>query len=154
MNLWSTLGVVDRHICSWISEEKRNVESSWRKKRRLAKKGIPERENRDIKLHVIKKVQQELEDDEAGNLDGLFYTLSLDQQTFIQSCMPLNTMKKVIKFFQIHLRNFYNFRTHFFFIYILIRPYYFSILILPWFIIELWLLVLICGNITIYIKLY
>ncbi|CAN6565694.1 unnamed protein product [Malus baccata var. baccata] len=69
----------------------------------LAKKGIPERENRDIKLHVIKKVQQELEDDEAGNLDGLFYTLSLDQQTFIQSCIPLNTMKKVIKFFQIHL---------------------------------------------------
>lgn len=104
-------------------EEKTREVELW-----LAKKGIPERENMGIKLHVIKKVQQELEDDEAGNLDVLFYTLSLDQQTFIQSCMPLNTMKKVIKFFQIHLRNFYNFRRTLFVF--LIRPYYFSILIL------------------------
>ncbi|KAM1470679.1 hypothetical protein ACFXTH_041227 [Malus domestica] len=71
-------------------EEKTREVGLW-----LAKKGIPERENRDRTLHVIKKVQQELEDDEAGNLDGLFHTLSLDQQTFIQSCIPLNTMKKV-----------------------------------------------------------
>lgn len=63
----------------------------------LAKNGIPERTNKDIKRQIMKKVQQELEENRDADLDGILPILHSDIQDYIKSCMPLTRLKQVNK---------------------------------------------------------
>jgi uncharacterized membrane protein YheB (UPF0754 family) len=68
----------------------------------LAKNGIPERTNKDIKRQIMKKVQQELEENRDADLDFILPILNSDIQDYIKSCMPLTRLKQVnIQFLQI-----------------------------------------------------
>lgn len=64
----------------------------------LAKNGIPERTNKDIKRQIMKKVQQELEENRDADLDGILPTLNSDNQYYIKSRMPLTRLKQVNKY--------------------------------------------------------
>lgn len=64
----------------------------------LAKNGIPERTNKDIKRQIMKKVQQELEENRDADLDGILPILHSDIQDYIKSCMPLTRLKQVNKY--------------------------------------------------------
>lgn len=61
----------------------------------LAKNGIPERTNKDIKRQIMKKVKQELEENRDADLDSILPILHSDIQDYIKSCMPLTRLKQV-----------------------------------------------------------
>ncbi|XP_070674674.1 uncharacterized protein [Malus domestica] len=61
----------------------------------LFKRGVPTRLNKDMKLQIIEKVQQALEDGMEINLDKIFPLLHSDVQSRIEDYMPLTKLKQV-----------------------------------------------------------
>lgn len=61
----------------------------------LPKNGIPRRWQKDIKLQIMEKVEQEFEENRNVDLDNFLPTLPLDLENQIKSCMPLTRLKKV-----------------------------------------------------------
>ncbi|XP_050119578.1 uncharacterized protein LOC126596155 isoform X14 [Malus sylvestris] len=61
----------------------------------LFKRGVPTRLNKDMKLQIIEKVKQALEDGMEINLDNIFPLLHSDVQSRIEDYMPLTKLKQV-----------------------------------------------------------
>ncbi|KAL6294167.1 hypothetical protein ACE6H2_002309 [Prunus campanulata] len=61
----------------------------------LPKNGIPRRSQKDIKLQIMEKVEQEFEENRNVDLDNFLPTLPMDLENQIKSCMPLTRLKKV-----------------------------------------------------------
>ncbi|XP_048446501.1 uncharacterized protein LOC103936744 isoform X3 [Pyrus x bretschneideri] len=61
----------------------------------LFKRGVPTRLNKDMKLRIIEKVQQALEDGMDINLDNILPLLPSDVQSRIEDYMPLTKLKQV-----------------------------------------------------------
>lgn len=61
----------------------------------LTKNGIPEKSKNEIKLQIIKKVQQELEENRDADINRILSILPWELHGYIKSCMPLTKLKQV-----------------------------------------------------------
>ncbi|KAL6290827.1 hypothetical protein ACE6H2_008337 [Prunus campanulata] len=61
----------------------------------LSKNCIPKRLHKDMKLKIMEKVRQELEEDRDADLDYILSILPVDLQSQIRSCMPMARLKQV-----------------------------------------------------------
>ena len=61
----------------------------------LFKNGIPTKSHKEMKLQVMKKVQEAIEGNMDVNLDDVLHSLPSDFRSHIKKCTPLTKLKQV-----------------------------------------------------------